>query len=133
MVLSQRDETKAAIESLIYEVKETKTNFKKPETDVSIVKKVNNILMKKSVDLERQCWANAQYSLRECLEIAGITTSILQQNLEENVCQIFKTISVSVDKNDIDDCHRLRNKEQTTAKFLRRKNCKQVLQCKTST
>ena len=91
MVLNQRDETKATIESLIYEVKETKTNVKKPDTDVSIVKKVNNILMKKSVDLEQQCWANAQYSLRECLEIAGITTSILQQNLEENVCQIFKT------------------------------------------
>ena len=62
---------------------------------ISIVKKVNNILMKKSVDLEQQCWANAQYSLRECLEIAGITTSILQQNLEENVCQIFKTERIS--------------------------------------
>ena len=59
MVLSQRDETKATIESLRDEVKEMNTNFNKLEADVSIVKTVNNILMKKSVDIERQCWENA--------------------------------------------------------------------------
>ena len=59
MVLSQRDETKATIESLRDEVKEMNTNFNKLEADVSIVKTVNNILMKKSVDIERQCWTNA--------------------------------------------------------------------------
>ena len=86
--------------------------------------------MKTLVDIERQCWENAQYSRRECLEVAGIPTSIPQQNLEEKVCQIFEAIGVSVDKNDIYDCHRLRNKEQTIFKFLRRKDCKQVLRCK---
>ena len=55
MVLSQRDETKATIESLRDEVKEMNTNFKKLEADVSIVKIVNNLLTKKSVDIERQC------------------------------------------------------------------------------
>ena len=76
MVLSQRDETKATIESLRDEVKTMNTNFKKLEADVSIVKTVNNLLMKKSVDIERQCWANAQNSRREYLEIAGIPLSI---------------------------------------------------------
>ena len=111
MVLSQRDETKATIESLRDEVKEMNSNFKKLGADVSIVKTVNNLLMKKSVDRERQCWADAQYSRRECLEIAGIPTSIPQQSLEEKVSQIFEAIGISVDKNDIDDCHRLRDKE----------------------
>ena len=120
LVLSQRDKNKATIEFLRDEV----------EADVSIVKRVNNLLMKKVVDLERQCWANAQYSHRECLEIAGIQTSIPQQNLEEKVCQIFEAIGISVYKNDIDDCHRLRDKERTIVKFLRRKDCKQVLRCK---
>ena len=83
------------------------TNFKKLGADVSIVKTVNNLLMKKSVDIERQCWANAQYSRRECLEIAGIPTSIPQQSFEEKVCQLFEAIGVSVDKNHIGDCHRL--------------------------
>ena len=55
MVLSQRDETKITIESLRGEVKKMNTKFKKLEAYVSIVKTVNNILMKKSVDIERQC------------------------------------------------------------------------------
>ena len=63
--------------------------------------------MKNSVDIERQCWANAQYSRRECLEITGVPKSIPQQNFEEKFCQIFEPIGVSVDKND-DDCHRPR-------------------------
>ena len=40
MVLSQRDETKATIESLRDEVKAKNTNFKKLEADVSFVKTV---------------------------------------------------------------------------------------------
>ena len=86
--------------------------------------------MKKSVDIERQCWTNVQYSCRECLEIAGIPTSILQQSLKEKVWQIFKAIGVSVDKNDIDNCHKLRDKERTIVNFLQLKNCKQVLRYK---
>ena len=52
MVLSQRDKTKATIESLRDEVKEMNTNFKKFEAEVSIAKTVYNLLMKKSVDKE---------------------------------------------------------------------------------
>ena len=51
MVLSQRDETKATIESLRDKVKEMNSNFKKLGADVSIVKTVN-LLLKKSVDIE---------------------------------------------------------------------------------
>ena len=77
MVLSQRDKTTATIESLRDEAQEMNINF----ADVSLVKTVNNLLMKKSVDIQRQCCANAQYPRRECLEIAGILTSIPQQRL----------------------------------------------------
>ena len=59
--------------------------------------------MKKPVEIAWQCWANSQYSYRECLEIAGIPTSIPQQNLEENVFQMFEAVGISVDKNDIDN------------------------------
>ena len=92
MVLSQRDGTKATIESLRDEVKEMNTNFKKLEADVSIVKTVHNHLIKKAVDIEQHCWENSEYSRRECLEIAGIPTSIPQQNLEEKVCQMFEAM-----------------------------------------
>ena len=92
MVVSQRDETKVTIESLRDEVKEMNTNFKKLEADVSIVKTVHNHLIKKAVDIEQHCWENSEYSRRECLEIAGIPTSIPQQNLEEKVCQMFEAM-----------------------------------------
>ena len=130
MLFSQRDETKATIESLRDEVKAMNANFKKLEAHVSIVKTVNNLLMKNTAEIEGQSWANAQYSC-ECLKIAGIPTSIPQQKLEEKACQIFETIGASVDKNDTDDCHRLWNKEQMIINFLQRKDCKQGLRCKT--
>ena len=76
MVLSERNETKALIESLRDELKAMNTSFKKLKSNISIVKKVNNQLMKK-------CWENAQYSSKECLEIAGIPISTPQQNFEE--------------------------------------------------
>ena len=60
------------------------------------------------------------------LEITVIPTSMPQQNLEENACQIFEAIDVSVDKNGIDDSHRLRDNEEKIVKFLRRKDCKQI-------
>ena len=60
---------------------------------------------------------------RECLEITGIPTSIPQRKSEEKFCQIFEAIGVSVDKNNIDDCHRLRDTEQTIFKFLQSKDC----------
>ena len=70
------------------------------------------------------------YSRRQCLEIAGIGTSILQESLEEKIFQIFEATGASVDKNDIDDCHRFRDKELTVVKFLQRKDFQQVLRCK---
>ena len=124
LVLSQRGKIKATTEPIRDGVKEMKSNFKKLEADVSTVKTV------KTVDIERLCWANAQYSRRKCLEIAGIPTFIPQQSLEENVCQIFEAIGVSLDKNNIDECHKLRDKERTIVNFLRRKDYKQVLRCK---
>ena len=66
MALSQKDKTKATIESLRDEVKTMNTKFKKLETDLSIIKTVKNLLMKKSVEVERQCWENAQYSRNYC-------------------------------------------------------------------
>ena len=69
-------------------------------------------------------------SRRQCLEIAGIATSILQESLEGKICQIFEATGVSVDKNDIDDCHRFQDKKLTIVKFLQRKDCQQVFRCK---
>ena len=53
------------------EIRKLNDNFSKLETNVQIAKNINNLLSQRVVGLERQCWANAQYSGRECLEISA--------------------------------------------------------------
>lgn len=52
MVLSQKNETKATIESLKDKVKSMNTYFKRLEANVSVAKAVNSISMKKSVEIQ---------------------------------------------------------------------------------
>ena len=39
--------------------------------DLSVTKKVNTLLLERHQAKEKQCWANAQYSRRECLKSSG--------------------------------------------------------------
>ena len=63
--------------------------MKKVEVDVAIVKNKNKKLVNQLIEAGRQCWANAQYSKRECLEVTGIPTSILNDLSEANVPEVF--------------------------------------------
>ena len=54
---------------------ELRKYYEKVEPDVIITKQVNSKLYDKIKFLERQCWANEQYSRRECLEISGVPES----------------------------------------------------------
>ena len=67
------------------EIRKFNGNFVKLESEINIVKKVNKLLNKKVIDIERQCWENAQYSRRECLEVAGIPRDVSDENLESKV------------------------------------------------
>ena len=80
-------------------------NFSKLEADVTIAKNISNLLSQRVVDLERQCWANAQYLRRECPEVVGIPCSVDDNILEEKVIQVI-------------------------VKFSRRKDCQRVLSIK---
>ena len=48
------------------EIRNFNENFVKLEYEINIVKDVNTLLNKTVNDMERQCWANTQYSRREC-------------------------------------------------------------------
>ena len=61
---------------LTEEVQKLNANFKLLKSDLSDTAIENNSLNKRLIALERQCWANAQYSRRECLEITGIPSSV---------------------------------------------------------
>ena len=80
--------------------------------------------------MERQCWANTQYSRRECLEVAGIPRDVSNENLESKVLEAFSKVGCEILSRNIEACHRLTNNVRVIVKFLRRKDCNQVLSVK---
>ena len=62
--------------SLVAEMKDLSSSFKRLELDVQIIKTVNNNLLKQLENTERQCWENAQYSRRECVEVICIPKKV---------------------------------------------------------
>ena len=80
--------------------------------------------------MQRQCWVNAQYSRRECLEVAGIPRDVSNENLESKVLEVFSKVGCEILSRDIEACHRLANNDRVIVKFLRRKDCDQVMSVK---
>ena len=80
-------------------------NFAILQAELVVTKRVNSGLCKRIVTVERQCWANAQYSRKECLEVAGIPRQVDDKNLIKKVLSIFQRIGCTIDPTFIDDCH----------------------------
>ena len=102
----------------------------KLEADVAIARNANSLLSSRLVDTERQCWANAQYSRREPLEIAGLLQSLTNEEAEAKMSQIFRSLDCNVNKEDLDACHWLKHKERVFVNFCRRKDSEKVLKAK---
>ena len=90
---------------MLQEMRKFNDNFAKIQTELVLTKRVNSELYKRIVTVERQCWANAQYSRRECPEVAGTPRQVHDKNLETKVLSIFQKISYTIDCTFIDDCH----------------------------
>ena len=123
-----QEHTKGIINSLAEEIKNLNQEFKKLESDVAALKNVNNILCKQIVSVERQCWKNAQYSRRDFVEVVGLPSSIADDQLEDTVCRFLLHIGANFTNEKIESCHRLN--KRTIVKFLRRKDCDQVMRVK---
>ena len=102
IVLDYQHKFDNSLGSINAELLELKTKFTKMESDLTISRNVNVKLMERLVATERKCWANEQYSKRECLEISGIPESVSDNTLED--------IDAKVDKENIESCHRLKGK-----------------------
>ena len=74
---------------VLEEVRNLSDTISKLSSELSITKNVNTLLSNRLVTLERQCWTNAQYSRRVCLDIVGIPREISGGVLEEKVLNIF--------------------------------------------
>ena len=76
-------------------------------SELSITKNVNTLLSSRLVTLKRQCWANAQYSRRECLDIVDIPREVRVEVLEETVFNIFDKLDCSICPDNTESCHRI--------------------------
>ena len=72
IVLSLQNKITEDNNAMLQEMRKFNDNFAKIQTELVLTKRVNSELYKRIVTVERQCWANAQYSRRERLEVAEI-------------------------------------------------------------
>ena len=113
------------------EIRKLNDNFSKLQADIKTAKHINNLLSQRVVDLERECWANAEYSRRECLEIVSIPRSVDDNSLEEKVVQVFEKVGCNIDSSNIEVCHRITKRNgRVIVKFSGRKDCQRLLSVK---
>ena len=65
---------------------------------------MNTELCVKRKFLECQCWANEQYSRRECLEIFDIPESVTDNDSEGKVFILLEKIDVEVHPDHVEAC-----------------------------
>ena len=85
--------------------------------------------MERLVATERKCWANKQYSKRECLEISGIPESVSDNALEDKIQGVLRGIDAEVDTENIESCHRLKgkgSKGRVILKLSKRKDAEKI-------
>ena len=99
-----------------------------------VVKKVNTLLEKRVIELEKSQAKAEQYSRRNNVEISGIPHEILDNNLEDKVIDICKDAGIEIGHMDIEGCHRLplsRNNaggtKRVIVKFVNKKHSEDVL------
>ena len=115
---------------LLEDVQNIRDTFKHMESELSVVKNVNHLLSKRLVDMERQCWANAQYSRRECLELVGIPKSFKDDDLEGVVTKFVSKVGINIIERDVQAVHRIRKEGRTIIKFSNRKDFQALLKVK---
>ena len=95
---------------VLEEISKLNSKFDILQSDLLVTKDVNSELSSRLVNMERQCWAKAQYSRRECLEVVGIPKEVEQKDLEGKVLSALAKDGCKIDPDNIEDCHQLSKK-----------------------
>ena len=72
IVLSLQNKITEDNNAMLQGMRTLNDNFAILQAELVVTKRVNSELFNRIVTVERQCWANAQYSRRERLEVAEI-------------------------------------------------------------
>ena len=68
MMLQMQNKMESSDTKFAEEVRKLNESFQQLKFDLAIIKNVNSQLHNCFVNMARQCWANVQYSRRECVE-----------------------------------------------------------------
>ena len=101
IILNTEANLGSEIATLTTEVRNLLDHSKTLEADVAIVRNVNNRLVERVVSIERQCWENVQYSMKDTLEMVEIPMFFRDNALEQNVCDLIQEIGVDICDRDI--------------------------------
>ena len=107
MVLEYENKFGYMLSNTNTEFSSLRDRFTKIESQLLVIRRVNNNVSNQNRFLERKCAANKQYSRRENLEIFGIPDSVSNNNLDETVLKFFSQAGVTIDSRDVKACHRL--------------------------
>ena len=109
----------------------------KLSSQFTVVKKVNTLLEKRVIELEKSQAKAEKYSRRNNVEISGIPHEILDNTREDKVIDICKDAGIEIGHMDIEGCHRLplsRNNaggtKRVIVKFVNKKHYEDVLRLK---
>ena len=101
-------------------------------SNLSIARRCNDLLLERITQLERNNLNNAQYTRRETLEIKPVQSDIADDVLEQSVCQTLSLTGISVETDNLQACHCMKKKNRVIIKFKCRKLKHRVLlSCKT--
>ena len=113
--------------TVLEEVRKLNESVSQLRSEVAVTKNVNNLLLTRLTTLERQCWANAQYSGPECLDIVGIPHEVSREVLKEKVLKIFGKLGCDISPDGIEACNRVgRTSDTVIVKYSKRKDCQHV-------
>ena len=96
-------------------------------SNLSITRCSNDLLLEHITQLECNNLNNAQYNRRETLEITPVPSDIADDVLEQSVCQALSLTGTSVEPDDLQACHSMRRKDRVIIKFKCRKQKHRVL------
>ena len=96
-------------------------------SNLSITRRCNDLLLERITQLERNNLNNAQYTSRETLEINPVPSDIADNILEQSLCQALSLTGISAEPDDLQACHRMKKKDCVIIKFKCKKQKHRVL------
>ena len=94
------------------------------ESELEVSKNCTKPLSKQTEKLQRNTLVSPQYPPREMIEINPVLENIQDTQLEESICQALSLTVALVSLGDLDNCHRVRQKDWMIVKFSSRKKKK---------